>query len=278
MNNEQENTVTETSKATETTLQTEAPVAEAAPETEMPTPAEEPETPASVDEPMDEKTEINRLLDEGYSVKQIIDLGFKRRTAYHYAKLKVKPENEPASDSDTIALGSNGKVRHEMIKLGSKDVIPPEAVMDVLHLPQNGDAVEVWRRGVLDGVGILLLGARYSQLTAAGQAEIVKNQLDILREAKEGNKDIAREAAQETAMEMANLIVQRIPKPEPSSKEPDIADRMLGPMADMAGKQMANMFSKMFGFNLQGQDDDEQSPQSQMPSGWEYENQGGAKQ
>jgi len=278
MNGEQEPTTSEALEAeTETTLQTEAPVAdtESKPEAETPTFSEEPQNTVHADETMDEKTEINRLLDEGYSVKQIIDLGFKRRTAYHYAKLRVKPENEPASGSDTTALGSNGKVRHEMIKLGSKDVIPPEAVMEVLHLPQNGDAVEVWRRGVLDGVGILLLGARYSQLTAAGQAEIVKNQLDIMREAKDSNKDIARQAAQETAVEMANLIVQRIPKPEPSAKEPNIADRMLGPMADMAGKQMANMFGKMFGFNLEGQNDGEQPP---MPSGWEYEDKGGTKQ
>ena len=128
MNNEQENSATEIPEGkTETALQTEAPVDDASPEseTEMVTPNEEPETPASVDEQMDEKAEINRLLNEGYSVKQIIDLGFKRRTAYHYAKLRVKPENEPASGNDTTALGSNGKVRHEMIKLGSKDVIPP---------------------------------------------------------------------------------------------------------------------------------------------------------
>ena len=57
----------------------------------------QPETPAATEESIDEKEEINRLLDEGYSVKQIIDLGFKRRTVYHYAKKRVKPENEPAS-------------------------------------------------------------------------------------------------------------------------------------------------------------------------------------
>ena len=34
-------------------------------------------------EPIDEGVEINRLLDQGYSVKQIVALGFKRRTAYH---------------------------------------------------------------------------------------------------------------------------------------------------------------------------------------------------
>lgn len=217
---------------------------------------------------IDEKAEINKLLDEGYSVKQIIDLGFKRRTAYHYAKLRVKPENEPITGSDA-AVGSNRRVKHEMIKLGSKDVIPPEAVMDVLHLPQNGDAVEVWRSGVIDGIGMLLLGARYSQLTAAGQAEVVKNQLDIMREAKDSNKEIALQAARETAMEMAELIAQRIPKPEPSAKQPNITDRMLGPMADMAGKQMANLFGRMFGFNM---DDQNAGGQPQVPSGWEYEN------
>jgi hypothetical protein len=234
------------------------------------------QSPSSTDdETIDEKAEINRLLDEGYSVKQIIDLGFKRRTAYHYAKKRLKPENEPATGTDVAGTNHTGKGRYELTKLGSKDVIPPEAVLEMIHLPQNGEAVEVWRRGVMDGVGMLLLGARYSQLTAAGQAETVKNQLDIMREAKEGNKEIAREAAQQTAMEMANLIVQRIPKPETSPNEPTIADRMLGPMADMAGKQMANMFSRMFGFNPQGQTGE---GQFQVPSGWEYENKGGTEQ
>ncbi len=214
MNDEEENHVTEATEA------------EAAPE---------PETPTPLEESIDEKEEINRLLDEGYSVKQIIDLGFKRRTVYHYAKKRVKPENEPTSGNDTAAVGQASKGKYDMMKLGSKDVIPPEAVLEVIRLPQDGEAVEVWRRGVMDGVGMLLLGARYSQLTAAGQAEVVKNQLDILREAKEGNKEIAREAAQQAAMEMANLIIQKIPKSEPSSGEPSMANRMFGPMADMAG-------------------------------------------
>jgi hypothetical protein len=246
----------------------------------------EPASPESPAESIDEKAEINRLLDEGYSVKQIIDLGFKRRTAYYYAKKRVKPENEPTQSDDKPSSGSNGhKGRFEMLKLGSKDVIPPEAVLDVIRLPQDGDAVEVWRRGVLDGVGILLLGARYSQLTASGQAEIVKNQLDIMREAKEGTKEIARETAQETAMEMANMILQRMPKPEPPSNEPSMASRMIGPMADVAGKQMADMFNRLFGgmfggmFGMNTQQGQEGQPQSPpMPSGWEYENQGGMTQ
>ena len=85
-----------------------------APETEA---TAQPETPAAAEESVDEKEEINRLLDEGYSVKQIIDLGFKRRTAYHYAKKRVKPENEPTSGSDTVTIGQVSKGKYDMMKL-----------------------------------------------------------------------------------------------------------------------------------------------------------------
>jgi len=224
------------------------------------------------DEPIEEKAEINKLLDEGYSVNQIIALGFNRRTAYHYAKLRTQPENDPAESSqgEGPSRGQSSKGKQELLKLGSKDVIPPEAVLDVLHLPRNGDAVEVWRRGVLDGVGMLLLGARYAQLTAAGQAEIVKNQLDIMREAKESSKDIAQEAAHQTALEMASFIDQKMSRAEPSGGT-TIADRMLGPMADMAGRQIANMFERMFGMPVQGQPGQE----PQVPPGWGYKTEEG---
>ena len=232
----------------------------------------ESQSSALAEESSSEKDEINRLLDEGYSVKQIIDLGFNRRTAYHYAKKRMKPENEPASGGDIATASPAGKAKYDLLKLGSKDVIPPEAVLEVLHLPQNGDAVEVWRRGVLDGVGFLLLGARYAQLTAAGQADVVKNQLDVMREAKGSTSDIIRETAETTGLEMGKLIIQRMPKPEPVSRDPNMAERMLGPMVDMAGKQMANLFGKMFGLTPDGQAD---GGKAQVPSGWEYETKGG---
>ena len=87
---------------------------------------------AAADEPINEKDEIIKLIDEGYSVKQIISLGFNRRTAYYYAKERTKPENPsaPTGDQDN---GTGGRVRQEMIKLGAKDTIPPEAVLEVIH-------------------------------------------------------------------------------------------------------------------------------------------------
>jgi len=201
--------------------------------------------PEQIEQPIDEGTEINRLLDEGYSVKQIIDLGFKRRTAYHYAKLRMQPENEPAGSGqgDGSSGGLAAKGKQELIKLGAKDVIPPEAVLEVLHLPRNGDAVEVWRRGVLDGVGILLLGARYSQLTAAGQAEVVKNQLDIMREAKEGSREIAQAAAEQAARTVGGQvidIVRQASKPESPNPFASMLSQTIQPY-------IADMFSRMFG-------------------------------
>jgi hypothetical protein len=209
-------------------------------------------------ESIDEGDEINRLLDEGYSVKQIIDLGFKRRTTYHHARMRMQPENDPSGSVQNN--GQGGKGRQELIKLSSKDVIPPEAVLDVLHLPQNGDAVEVWRRGVLDGVGFLLLGARYAQLTAAGQADIVKNQLDIMREAKESNKDIALEAARQVGDQLGQATLQSnqeilaalrdVAAAQGKSPEPDpwkaMTVRLTEPMLGQAMQMLSTTLFKAF--------------------------------
>jgi len=215
-------------------------------------PAEPPPATESAEESIDEKDEINRLLDEGYSVKQIIDLGFKRRTAYYYAKKRVKPENEPTSGTDAPTVGQTSKGKYDMMKLGSKDVIPPEAILEVLHLPQNGDAVEVWRRGVLDGVGILLLGARYAQLTAAGQTEIVKNQLDILREAKSDSKEVARAAAEEAAWRVGQQVqevARQTAKPESPNPMASMLTNAIQPYFSQAIGQMFGMFG---GFGAPG--------------------------
>lgn len=238
-------------------------------------PDQKTESPKQLELPIEEKTEINRLLDEGYSVRQIIALGFNRRTAYHYAKERMKPENEPASgenysgntDSNKSA-GQNGK--QDLMKIGSKDLIPPEAVVGVMRFPQDGDSLRVWQEGYISGMWSLLAGARYGQLVAAGQADIISSQMDLWKEAKEGSKDVATEAAHQTAVEIANFIDQKVSKPEPSEdKSPGLAERMIGPMADMAGKQMANMMGSMFGMPPSGQSGQVSEPN--VPEGWEYE-------
>lgn len=89
---------------------------------------------------------------------------------------------------------------------------------------------EAARRSVMEDVNIL-------QGLAAAQAQTTGTQLRVLREARSESKEVAQEAARQTALEIANYIDQKIPKGE-TSGGPTIADRMLGPMADMAGKQI----------------------------------------
>jgi len=243
------------------------------------------QAPEPANPPIEEKAEINQLLDEGYSVKQIIDLGFNRRTVYHYAKQRVTPENEPSGNHtgpDETAKMPGNKGKHELMKIGSKDMIPPEAVVEIMRFPQDGDSLRVWQDGYISGMWSLLAGARYSQLCGAGQADVITSQLDLWRASKESSKDIAYAAAHQTALEVANFIDQKMPRQEPSRSEPTMADRMFGPMADMAGRQMANMFSRMFGgmFGMApseqpGQPGQEQASQFQVPSGWKYKSEEG---
>ncbi len=181
------------------------------------------------EEPIDEGAEINRLLDEGYSVKQIVALGFKRRTAYHYAKLRTRPENPPAGDDGiavTTAPVTAGK--HELMKLGSKDTIPPEAIVDALVFPRDGQTIAVWKDGYASCLWQVIGIARLLQVLSAGQADVVTTQLQLWREAKESSRDIAQEAAHQAALEVAQHIEQRLPKAT-TSAELTIADRMLGP-------------------------------------------------
>jgi len=250
-----------------TNSKTEETVAEAGQEVEQPAPDEE---------PIDEGAEINRLLDEGYSVKQIVALGFKRRTAYHYARLRTKPENPPAGDDGaaaTTAPVTAGK--HELMKLGSKDTIPPEAIVDALIFPRDGQTIAVWKDGYASCLWQVIGIARLLQVLSAGQADIVTSQLQLWREAKEGSRDIAQEAAHQAALEVAQHIEQRLPKTQATSGETTIADRMLGPMADMAGKYLASFFEKMFGMGMPGQPG--QGTSYSVPSGWEYQDEGGQR-
>jgi hypothetical protein len=73
------------------------------------------------------------------------------------------------------------------IQIGAKDVIPPEAALEHIRL-QDGD----YKLGFIDGMQTLIVAARYNQLLAAAQAEVMKTQLELFKEAKSGGqrKDI----------------------------------------------------------------------------------------
>jgi hypothetical protein len=236
------------------------------------------------EEPMEEGIEINKLIDQGFSVKQIITLGFNRRTAYHYAKLRMKPENDPSNEADPLAKNATIMAgKHELMKLGARDVIPPESIVDAMVFPKDGSALEVWKQGYSSCLWQVLGVARLLQVLSAGQADIVTSQLQLWQEARGSSKEMAQEAAHQAANETAEQLAQYLDRklekakePAPVAETPTIADRMLGPMADVAGKQMANMFGNMFGSPGQGQPGQPgQETQADVPQGWGFKVEGG---
>lgn len=184
------------------------------------------------------------LLGKNYTRSQLInDLGFSERTADRaIAKFKKEGGVVAAPDDEHITE------KREIMKIGGRDVIPPEAVLDVIHLPADGQDVQVWRSGVLDGVGLLLLGARYAQLTSASQAETLANQIRIMEEARKGSAEIAQEAAARAA---AGVGAQIMPKVDQlaaqmaaGSQNPMAAlmMSMMQPSFQQAGQQLAGLF------------------------------------
>ncbi len=216
--------------------------------------------PDSTVDAVDEKTEINRLLDEGYTVKQIIKLGFKRRTVYYYAKKRVKPEGAPVSSN-----GHNPQATMLPAKLDGKQVIVPEYIIKHLSFIDGDkkqvavDMVLIWeaaRRSVMEDVMIL------QGLTTA-QAQTTETQLRILREAKSESREIAAAAAEQAAQMVGgqvNEIVRQSARPESPN-----------PMASMLSQTMqpylSQVFSQMFGmFGGMGQAPGMVPPQQGQPA------------
>jgi len=200
----------------------------------------EPSATESGTDAIDEKSEINRLLDEGYTAKQIIDLGFKRRTVYYYAKKRVKPEGTPVS--------SNGQAPQTTLlpaKLDGKQVIVPEYLIKHLSFIDGDkkqvaiDMILIWeaaRRSVMEDVMIL------QGLTTA-QAQTTETQLRILREAKSESREIAQAAAEQAAQMVGGQvheIVRQAARPESPNPFASMLSQTMQPY-------LSQMFSRMFG-------------------------------
>jgi len=196
----------------------------------------------SMDEAVDEKAEINRLLDEGYTVKQIIELGFKRRTVYYYAKKRVKPEGAPVSSN-----GHNPQTTLLPAKLDGKQVIVPEYLIKHLSFIDGDkkqvaiDMILIWeaaRRSVMEDVMIL------QGLTTA-QAQTTETQLRILREAKSESREIAQAAAEQAAQMVGgqvNEIVRQAARPESPNPMASMFSQTIQPYFSQALSRMFGMF------------------------------------
>jgi len=211
-------------------------------------------------EPDEETAEIDRaveLFKEGYSFRQVTEkFGISRATAHRAMKKVTPPEGKPAEpEKGREALPA---------KLGAKDVIPPEVVLQELGLPADGQDVGMWKQGLVDGIKLLLAGARYSQLTAADQAEIVRTQLEVMRAAREGTMEIAERAAYQAAQQVSGRLLPEIEslKSALRGQATDPFSRMVSMLSSM--QQLSQMMGQMFGMPMMGG-----PPPGQPEQNWE---------
>ena len=187
----------------------------------------------------EEGVKIKQLHDLGYSNNQIVEFGFKKSTVYKVCPVK------PAKRGEVLS-----KPHHELMKLGSKDIIPPEETFREIRL-QDGD----YKLGFIDGMGVLIMAARYNQILAASQSEILTNQLKIMEESRKGSAEIAQEAAARAAASVGAEVLPKI-----DALQSQIGAQSQNPMAALMMSMMAPAFqqagqqvAKLFGATQPGQ-------------------------
>jgi hypothetical protein len=192
--------------------------------------------------------QIEALLRQGVSKKQLVAAGFKESTVRKALKRLERQGEAPAGDPTTAAdsNASNGRSATEEadsrfpVKLSAKEMIPPEVILSGIRL-QDGE----YKLGFVDGQKTLMAAqwmvlqqVSMLQGLAAAQAETMEAQLRILREAKSESSEVAQQAAQEAAAGVAAYFDREKPwlaaSPNP----------MLGMMADLIKPVLQNIMSR----------------------------------
>lgn len=136
--------------------------------------------------------EVDELLEQGLSHKEIKQRGYSDSLIRQRVRKRVKAGKAPPPSS---GWGKEGEAIPTLpAKMATKDMIPPELALLGIRL-QDGD----YRKGYIDGMATLIMAARYNQLLAASQAEIISKQLEIMRESRESGIEMAQQAAEAAA-------------------------------------------------------------------------------
>lgn len=212
---------------------------------------------------LDEAEKIRQLFALGFSRRQLEkELGFPKATVY--TTLPVKPEAEPPGGKAVPQTKG-----HDLMKIGTKEMIPPEQALRDIRL-QDGD----YKLGFVDGMGTLIMAARYNQILAASQAEVLSNQLKIMEESRKGSAEVAQEAAARAAASVGAQIM-----PEVEAIKTQIMAQGGNPMASMmmtlmmpsmqqAAQKMAGLFgaTQPGATGQPGTGGDQQPPQQTAPN------------
>lgn len=222
-------------------------------------------TEVQVEEDVPYSQQIRNLLFGGYSGKEIVEqFGFARSTVVQEA-LKIK--NSKATDNN-----KNGKTEKETVtamvaRMSQKDLVPPEYALERIGL-SGGE----YKTGFIDGINLLLLAARYNQVMAAGNAEVLKGQLDIFKASQGGTEQAIQVLTSEFAqsvMDSNRTILEAVKQNSVSASPDPMKAMMVQTMQPIMGQvlgQMMSAFPKVGGQAQLPPQDQQQQPQPQTQS------------
>jgi len=188
-------------------------------------------------------------------------------------ELKEAGEKQGSIDAVVSELRKKGHLKFDgaagsfyPVKIGKSEIIPPEQALAHIRL-QDGD----YKLGFVDGMGVLIMAARYNQLLAASQAEVLANQLRIMEESRKGSADIAQETAERTIGSVLPQILEAVKQAAVASSPNPFATMMSQAMQPLLQQTMGNLmraFTPQPGQPQPGQPDTQpqpgQQPQSQV--------------
>jgi len=156
----------------------------------------------------------DKSLGEYDRIRAIYKLGFSRKQLqedFHYPKSSVYDAVPVEPEEKDRDKGEEQPKSVSLMKMGTRDMVPPEQALSSIRL-QDGE----YKKGFVDGMGTLIMAARYNQILSASQADIVRGQMEIMRESKESGVEMARQASLTTGQEIAgrlfDFMEQRFPK------------------------------------------------------------------
>ena len=216
-------------------------------------------------EPQKVKDKIFELLEKKYTRSQLInDFGFATRTV-DAAISEYKEGHGGELPAERSSAASEGKF--EVIKMDTKQIVPPEQALQGIRL-QDGE----YKLGFQDGMGVLLMAARYNQILAASQSEILTNQIKIMEESRKGSTEMAQEAAARAAAGVGAEIMPKIDQlasqMAAGSQNPmaSLMVSMMAPAFQQAGQQVAKLFgTTQLGAQPQAGEQQGNVQQSQQP-------------
>ncbi len=160
---------------------------------------------------------------------------------------ELKDQGEKPGSIDAVVSGLRkrgllkfGEARggYFPVKIGKSEIIPPEQALRDIRL-QDGD----YKLGFVDGMGVLIMAARYNTLLAAGQAEVLSNQLKIMEESKKGSAEVAQEAAARAVAGMMPQVLDMVKQSTLASSPNPMLTMMTQAMQPMLTQVMGNMMT-----------------------------------